>query len=411
MTENLLNMIKKEDLIELASDFVRFKTFKEEETPLAEHLASWFGDRGYDVYLDEVEKGRFQTIATLRGKGGGKSLMFNAHLDINSMTRGWDRDPWQSWVEGDKLFGHGVQNMKGGLASMIVAADAFRKADIHLKGDIVLACVVGETQGGEGTHHLMERGFRTDAAILTEPYGRGNLCTKHSGILHFALHVRGKSRHLSTPEGAIHAIRKMATIVEHLDSLRFSAQPDPSLPGLPRHNVGSIIGGRGDTYILYDAPYIPDMCTIIVDVHFLPSQTVPEIIADFEAHLQTLKDEDSELNIEIEVPPPAFFKGRRRLVMPPADVPVDSEIVQLVAENFTKISGLPVGTIGAVLPAAYSACDSSWLWKAGIPCLNYGPSTGGLAMSGPEGAYVVISEMEEVAKVLALTALDFCEAA
>src|ERR1700722_11904285 len=169
MNENLLNMITKKDLIELASDFVQVQTFKGEETPLAKHLASWFEDRGYDVDLDEVEKGRFQTIATLRGKGGGKSLMFNAHLDINSMTRGWDRDPWQAWVEGDKLFGHGVQNMKGGLAAMIVAADAFRKAEVSLKGDIVLACVVGETQGGEGTHHLMERGFRTDAAILTEP--------------------------------------------------------------------------------------------------------------------------------------------------------------------------------------------------------------------------------------------------
>lgn len=410
MNEQLLSAIDKNDLIQIASDLIRFKSFKGEETPLAKYLARWFEERGYEVDLDEVEDGRFQTIATLRGKGGGKSLMFNAHLDINSMTRGWDRDPWEPWVEDDKLFGHGVQNMKGGLAAMIVAADAFRKAGVDLKGDIVLACVVGETQGGEGTHHLMERGFRTDAAILTEPYGRGNLCTKHAGILHFALHVRGKSAHLSTPEGTVHAVRKMASVIQRLDSLSFSAEHDPSLPGLPRHNIGSIIGGRGDAYILYDAPYIPDMCTIIVDVHFLPSQSVEEIINDVEAHLQPLKDEDPELNIEIEVPPPPFFKGRRRLVMPPADVPVDADIVKLVAKNFSKVSGLPVGTIGAVLPAAYSACDSSWLWKAGIPCLNYGPSTGGLAKSGPEGAYVVISEMEEVAKVLALTAVEFCEA-
>lgn len=410
MTDALLSQITRQELIDLASEYVRIPTFKGEETPLARNLAGWFEERGYDVELDEVEPGRFQTIATLKGAGGGRSLMFNAHLDINSMTRGWTRDPWEPWIEGDKLFGHGVQNMKGGLATMIVAADAFRKAKLPLKGDIVLACVVGETQGGEGTHHLMKRGFRTDAAILTEPFGRGNLATMHAGILHLALHVRGRSGHMSQLDGTVHAIRKMATIIERFDSLTFSAPFNPALPGLPRHNIGAVIGGRGDGYILYDAPYVPDLCTAIVDVHFLPGQTIPEIVADIKAHLAPLKAADPELVYEIEIPPPEFFKGRRRLVMPAVDVPTDSEVVRLVAENYTKVSGEPVDTVGAVLPGVYSACDSSWLWDAGIPCLNYGPASG-THLGGPEGAYVVISEMEEVAKVLALTALDFCEAA
>jgi acetylornithine deacetylase len=410
MTEALLNQIAQQELIDLASDYVRIPSFKGEETPLARHLAAWFKERGYGVELDEVEPGRFQTIATLKGQGGGRSLMFNAHLDINSMTRGWTRDPWEPWVDGDKLFGHGVQNMKGGLASMIVAADAFRKAQLLLKGDIVLACVVGETQGGEGTHHLMQRGVRTDAAILTEPFRRGNIACIHAGIMHFALHVRGRSGHLSQLDGTVHAIHKMTKVIERFDSLSFSAPFNPALPGLPRHNIGAIIGGRGDGYILYDAPYIPDLCTIIVDVHFLPGQTVSEIIADIEKHLTPLKAEDPDLTFDIEIPPPEFFKGRRRLVMPAVDVPVDEDIIKTVARNYTRVSGEPIRTVGAVLPDVYSACDSSWLWDAHIPCLNYGPATGN-HLSGPEGAYVVISEMEEVAKILALTALDFCEAA
>ncbi len=410
MSRSLDDYVRREDLIDIATDLVRFPTFKGEETPLARHLATWFGERGYEVELDEVEPGRFQTIATLKGKGGGRSLMFNAHLDINSMTRGWTRDPWQPWVDGDKLFGHGVQNMKGGLATMIVAADAFRKAGQQLKGDIVLACVVGETQGGEGTHHLMKRGFRTDAAVLTEPFGRGNLATMHAGILHLALHVRGRSGHMSQMDGTVHAIRKMATVIEHFDTLKFSAPFNPALPGLPRHNIGAVIGGRGDGYILYDAPYVPDLCTIIVDVHFLPGQTIPDIVADIERHMEPLKAADPQLVYDIEIPPPDFFKGRRRLVMPAVDVPPGEEIIQTVARNYTKVSGEPIGTVGAVLPGVYSACDSSWLWDAGIPCLNYGPASG-THLGGPEGAYVVISEMEEVAKVLALTARDFCEAA
>lgn len=408
--EQVLDQISRTELVSLASELVGIPSFKEEETPLALHLGEWFGQRGYDVELDEVEPGRLQTIATLKGQGGGRSLMLNAHLDINSLTRGWTRDPWEAWVEQDKLFGHGIQNMKGGLATMMIAADAFRKADVALKGDIVLACVVGETQGGEGMHHLMARGVRTDAAIITEPFGRGNLATMHAGIIHLAVHVRGRSGHMSRLDGTVHAVRKMATIIERLDTLTFSAVHNPELPGLPRHNIGAVIGGRGDDYVLVDAPYVPDVCTIILDVHFLPGQTAETIVRDIKAHLDPLRAADADLSFDIEIPPPAFFKGRRRLVMPAVDVPPSEAIVQTVVRNYERLTGEAIAKVGAVLPSSYSACDSSWLWQHGIPCLNYGPSTG-MHLGGPEGAYCKIDEMQEVAQVLALTALEFCEAA
>ena len=267
-----------------------FPSFKGDETPLARYLAQWFGERGYEVELDEVEPGRFQVIATLKGLGGGKSLMLNGHLDINSLPRGWNRDPWTAWVEGDRLHGHGIQNMKGGLASLIVAAEAVRKSGARLEGDLVLAFVVGETQGGEGMHHLMKRGFRTDAALITEPFGSGNIATVHGGIVHFAVHTIGRTGHMSRLDGTVHAIHKMMKVIEALGKVRFTYAPRPDLPDLPRLNVGSIIGGRGETYILHDAPYIPDLCTIIVDVHFLPGQTVDTILADVRRELDKLKD-------------------------------------------------------------------------------------------------------------------------
>jgi acetylornithine deacetylase len=49
-------------------------------------------------------------------------------------------------LEGDRLYGHGVQNMKGGLASIIMAAEAIRRSGVRLAGDLVVACVAGETQ-------------------------------------------------------------------------------------------------------------------------------------------------------------------------------------------------------------------------------------------------------------------------
>ena len=121
-------------MIELASALVRIPSFKTEETPVARFLADFFQPRGYRVDLQEIEPGRFQTIATLSGTGGGASLMLNGHTDINALTMRWRRDPWTPSVEGDRLYGHGIQNMKGGLASIIMAAEAMRQSGIRLAG-------------------------------------------------------------------------------------------------------------------------------------------------------------------------------------------------------------------------------------------------------------------------------------
>jgi len=333
--------------------------------------------------------------------------MFNGHTDINSLARGWTRDPFVPWVEGERLYGHGVQNMKGGLATMIHAAEAIRQAGVRLRGDLVLACVVGETQGGEGTHHLVEHGGRADMAVITEPYGVGHLVTVHGGILHLAIHTYGVTGHISQLERTVSAVVKMTDVVRALQGVRFTYRPHPDLPDLPRLNVGSIIGGRGERYVLVEPPYVPDLCTIIVDVHFLPGQTVETIVTDLRRVLDPLREADPALRYEIEIPPPAFFKGRRRLVMEPVDVPRDTTIVQAVARHHRAVTGQSPPVIGALLPMSYSAGDSSWLWKAGIPCLHYGPA-GGFLETGPGGSYVLISEMVVAAKVLALTALDVC---
>jgi acetylornithine deacetylase len=179
------------------------------------------------------------------------------------------------------------------------------------------------------------------------------------------------------------------------------------MPDLPKLNVGSVIGGLGEDYILVEPPYIPDLCTIIVDVHFVPGQTVEGIVADIRRVLDPLQAGDPELSYEIEIPPPESFKGRRRLVMDPLDVPRDAGIVQAVARCHREVTGEPPKAIGAVLPFSYTANDTCHLWNAGIPCLLYGPAVvrGG---DGEDDSCVIISEMVQCAKVLALTALDVC---
>jgi acetylornithine deacetylase len=333
--------------------------------------------------------------------------MLNGHIDINALTRRWRRDPWTPSLEGDRLYGHGVQNMKGGLASIIMAAEAIRRSGVRLPGDLVVACVAGETQGGEGTHYLMESGLRTDAAVVAEPFGADNLVTVHSGIVHMAIHTFGVTGHIGRLEGTVNAVHKMTAVIDALSRVAFRHTPRPDLPAFPRLNIGGILGGRGHDYVLVEPPYVPDVCTIIVDVHFLPGMTVDGIVADIRRVLDPLTARDPELRYEIEIPPPASFKGRRRLVMDPFDIPVDTPIVQAVARAYRTVTGNEPKAIGTVLPHSYSADDTCHLWKAGIPCLLYGPATI-RGNADEDDACVLVSEMEKVTRVLAVTALDVC---
>lgn len=410
LTRAVLRHVAPQELVGLASDLIRIPSFKTEETPVARFLEDFFRPRGYQVDLQEIEPGRFQTIATLRGTGGGASLMLNGHTDINALTLRWRRDPWIPTLEGDRLYGHGVQNMKGGLASIIMAAEAIRRSGVRLAGDLVVACVAGETQGGEGTYYLMEQGFRTDAAVVAEPFGADHLVTVHSGIVHMAIHTYGVTGHIGRLAGTVNAVQKMTAVVEALSRVRFHHAPRPDLPAFPRLNVGSILGGRGRDYVLVEPPYVPDLCTILVDVHFVPGQTVDGIVADIRRALDPVAERDPELRYEIEIPPPVRFKGRRRLVMEPLDVPTDTPIVQAVARGYRTVTGEEPKAIGTVLPHSYSADDTCHLWKAGIPCLLYGPAT--IRGSADEDdACVLVSEMEKVTRVLAVTALDVCQRA
>ena len=406
-TRAVLEHVDRRELIDLAGALVRIPSFKTEETPVALFLADFFRARGYDVALQEIEPGRLQTIATLRGRGGGASLMLNGHTDINALTRRWRRDPWTPTLEGDRLYGHGVQNMKGGLASIVMAAEAVRRSGLPHAGDLVVACVAGETQGGEGTHHLMQSGLRTDAAVVAEPFGADNLVTVHAGIVHMAIHTYGVTGHIGRLEGTVNAIHAMTAVVEALRRVRFRHTPRPDLPAFPRLNVGGILGGRGHEYVLVEPPYVPDLCTIIVDVHFVPGQTVEGIVADIRGALDTIGAGDPPLRYEIEIPPPAHFKGRRRLVMDPFDMPIDAPIVQAVARSYRTVTGEEPKAIGTVLPHSYSADDTCHLWKAGIPCLLYGPATIRGSVD-EDDACVLVSEMDRVARVLAVTALDVC---
>jgi acetylornithine deacetylase len=403
LKEAIVAHIVPDEVVSLKKDIVRIPSYTADETEVARFLHAYFEKQGFESELQEVDPGRFQTIARLRGTGGGKSLMLNGHLDIDPIPSGWSRDPWTPTIEGDRFYGAGVYNMKGGVAAMIMGAVAARRAG-RLRGDVIVACVDGELQGGVGTVHMLKKGMRADMAVVPEPYSTKHIITKHTGVMELAVHVLGRSVHISRMEHGINAIAKAARVVQALETIKLTGQPDPDLPGLPRLNVGTIIGGRGRELELRGANIVPDMCTLILDIRFPVSVTPQSAMADVRRALDGVAATDKDLKYEIEFPIRAERRQFRE-VMLPLSVPASEPIVQILKANVTAIVG-EEPTVGAHSPQSYAGNDTSHLWGAGIPCCLYGPAGG--YDEGASDRWTSIEQIVQCARVFGATIADVC---
>ncbi len=403
LKDSILAEVVPDEVIALAKDLVNIPSYTADESEVARFLHAFFHRQGLESELQEVDPGRFQTIGRLRGTGGGRSLMLNGHIDIDPIPTGWVRDPWTPTIEGDRFYGAGIYNMKGGVAAMVMGAVAARRAG-RLAGDVVVACVDGELQGGVGTVHMLRAGVRADMAIVPEPYSTKHIITKHTGVMELAVHVLGRSAHISRMEHGINAIGKAARVVQALEAVKITGEPDPDLPGLPRMNVGTIVGGRGRELELRGANIVPDVCTLILDIRFPQSVTPDSALADIRHALDAVAAADRDLKYEIEFP---IRPERRqfREVMLPLSVPATEPIVQMLKANVTAITG-QAPTVGAVSPYSYAGNDTSHLWTAGIPCCLYGPAGG--YDEGRSDRWTSIEQIVACARVFGATIADVC---
>jgi acetylornithine deacetylase len=369
--------------------------------PAVKYAKDWFEDNDFDeVMLEQVEPGRNQVIARLKGDGKGKSMIFNGHLDIDPITESWKWNPYEPRVDGNRLWGAGIHNMKSGDAAMMSAALAIKRSNAKLHGDLIVECVVGELQGGMGTAQTIKDGIKADMAIVPEPYGVDNILTKCVGVHTFAIHTIGRSEHISRMEESINAITKMRKVLDKLDKMKFEAR-DPDLPGAPRWVAGSIIGGRNRDYDLAGPYNIPDFCTILVDFRYTDGYEIEEIDAHMVAMLDGIKKEDPEFKYEFEYPvDPKWRVGG--IVMPPMGVSPNAEVVKLLKENHKKVTGKYPEKVGAVPPRSYCGNDTSHLAKAGIECCLYGPR----GYPDEVEKHVRIDEMITCSKAMCLTAYE-----
>lgn len=390
------------EIVSIAKDLIRIPSPTESEQEVAAYVFALLQKEGFDVRYQEVAPGRRQVIARMAGRGGGRSLMYNGHMDNDSLTESWQWDPYEPRIEGNRLWGAGIHNMKSGLAAMLAAGIALKRSRTPLAGDLVLACVVGELQGGKGTIHMLKSGLRTDLAIVPEPYSTQVIITRCAGVHKCAISTIGRSVHTSRSEEGVDAIRQMLKLIAALPQLDLK-QDDPDFPALPKLTVGSIIGGRSRDYDLAGPNNLSDCCTIIVDLRYVGDDTPEDIDRKYIALLDRLGAEDPDFRYEYHHPaPPRFKVGGAD--MPPTNVPVDAEIVSIVRQAHRQVTGQEIERCGVVLPYSYCGNDTAHLERAGIPCCLYGPR----GYADETEKHVRIDEMVACARTLAVSAVEVC---
>ncbi|MED5580240.1 MAG: M20/M25/M40 family metallo-hydrolase [Nitrospinota bacterium] len=365
--------IKKKKLRETLIDLVDIPSPTSGEKALAQYLVDRMGNVGARTYLQEVSLDRPNAIGTISGNGTGSNLMFTGHMDTSydgneDYLVGKGFKP-KGVYKGGWIWGLGANNMKGGLASALVAFEAIQKERIPLKGDLIFAGVVGEIEKaaieefrgeemagyGTGSRHLVLHGATADFAILAEPTGlriaNANLGVVWAKITTFGTVSHSAMAHRKGIKNAIRSLHKVQTAIEKwipkfTNSGEFMGEK-------PSVNISSIRGGWP-----WRLSRNPVEASLYLDIRILPGQEIENLRREIRKVLTDLskKTGEDEAILDFYVTDPATY------------VAEEEEIVTSLARAHKEIIKSPPDFI-----ARRPGADATHFNHYGIPCICYGP--------------------------------------
>jgi acetylornithine deacetylase/succinyl-diaminopimelate desuccinylase family protein len=382
------------------------------ESRCAELLAGEYLEAGAEVEVFGRVRGRDNAVGRVRGAGGGRSLIFNGHVDVvpPGPDDDWaDGDPWSGRIANGRMWGRGASDMKAGVIAQAMAARALRDAGVRLAGDLILEAVVGEEMMEHelGTTACVEQGYRADAAVVSEPSGPPSqlaVCPVSPGVLWFTLSVEGKATHTSMrgetlePGGesiGVSAVDKIVLLHQALGHLehdwRFT-KPHPLFrPGHFSILPGVVVGAPRSGLVPF---VIPDEARLEVIVWYSPDESADEVRAEIEEHVARAAGHDSWL---LAHPPGIAWRHH----WPRSVLDSGHPIVEATVEAHQRSTGRR-----AVVAGFPAVADTTWLNAAGIPAITYGP--GDLRSAHAVDESVVLSEVHEAALTYALLAAQWC---
>lgn len=348
------------------------------EGEIVDFCSTWLTERGLEVERVEPTPGRPSLIATVRGTGGGRALLLNAHLDTVAASA----TLLEPRIHAGMVTGRGSYDTKGGAAALMVSAA--RLVGAHLRGDLVLTLVADEEFGSIGTENVFERmragSMVVDGAIIAEP-SELELTLAHRGFAWFRVDIAGVAAHGSMPEQGVDAIAHAARVMGALGELQKtfdSAAPHPLLkPGTVR--VATIEGGK-------DAATVAPACSLTIERRFLPHES-PDAV---EAELRAVID---------AVPGEATVTLTRLVARGAFEAPDDAPIVAAVRAAAQQV----LGTV--VVRGEPFWTDAGLIAEAGIPCVVMGVAGGG---AHADEEYATTESIERLADIVERAARDFC---
>src|SRR5687767_3145790 len=200
---------------------------------------------------EEMPRSSLPVVIGRAGRAGGRRVILSGHLDVvpPGDPATWTADPWGAEIRGDRLYGRGACDMKGGVASILAAVRALGGAgDLgRLDGEVMIVLVPSEEDGGQGTLAAIRAGATGDVAIITEPSNL-DVVVAHAGAITFRLTVPGRAAHASRRREGVSALGKLFVLNQALEAdetRRNAAETDPLMTalGLPYPTIIGIVNG------------------------------------------------------------------------------------------------------------------------------------------------------------------------
>lgn len=371
---------------------------------------------GCDLDIFAEEPGRENCVGTLRGSGGGRSLLFNGHVDVVPPGRpeSWsDGDPWSGRIADDQIWGRGSCDMKAGVLAQAFAALAIRRAGLELEGDLVLQAVVGEEMMEHelGTTACLRRGHRADAGVVAEasaPPTALAVVPVTPGLLWFEVAIEGRTTHTCLRGGTIHAggpgsaagvnaIDKAALILRGFRELEREWGIVKSHPLFPPGHFSicpGVIVGSPSTGLVPFA--IPDLARIDYIVWHHPEEDADDVRAEIAAHVRRVAGLDPWLR---EHPPVVTWRHQ----WPQSSVPTSHPIVAATCAAHAAATGVP-----AIVAGFCAVHDGTYLNAGGVPTISYGP--GDLRAAHAADEHVPIADVLTATRTFAILAAQWCGA-
>jgi acetylornithine deacetylase len=409
LEQAILAQVSEDEIVAMSRDVINIPSPTGFESGMSGYLRRTFETMGLAVSWQEVEEGRANVIGRWPGTGGGRSLMFNGHMDTSYSGQephltGRGFKP-RAVVDGGIIYGLGIYNMKGALVCYIQAVKALQAAGITLKGDVILAAVVGEiekTQWGEdfvgrefrgygvGSHYLVTHGVVPDMCILGEPTDM-QLVLGHYGSLWVRVSTHGPFMHTGFSTGRQHenSIRRMHDVVAAVLEW-MSVWSERAAYGNKRGlvNLGGVHGGHA-----WRASRTPERTDLFLDVRVPPTMRMSEARREIDGLVAALRSRFPDYGIESET----------YVSVPGAEISESHPMVKAIEGSHRRVAGQAVKR-----DTVLWSSDASVLTRFGIETVNYGPSSG---PRDAEGEKVRIRTLVEITKIYALTAAELCEVA